>query len=417
MKVTDLDPDMLDKCVAHALALDRDLLETTPFKPSTDWNDGGPIIVGAGISFLSPRVSPCEDWQAGMGHPDLGQGWGPTPLIAAMRCYLAWKYGDEVPAPEEWDGTRESANGLAGLADSELQSVLVIDDSQDIHDLIEVELRPEAVRIYHALDANAALASVRRDRPDLLLLDLELPGQGGLELCRQLKADPDLSAIPVIFLTVTVDVAVKVQAFEAGATDYVTKPVDVVELRARVRAALRTKRYQDLLATRARFDGLTGLWNRDYFDRRLEGEALLALGHGWPLSLILLDLDHFKGLNDHYGHPFGDLVLRRVADTLRSTLRRGEIVCRYGGEEFGIILREANIAQAEMTAERVRTQIAGLELVNGTEQVRITASLGVGSSELLQEPQRFSPAALFAAADEALNAAKRAGRNRICRAG
>lgn len=416
MKASDLDPDMLDKCVAHALTLDRDLLKKS-FKPTTDWGDGGPIILGSGISFLSPRVSPCNDWQAGMGHPDLGQGWGPTPLIAAMRCFLAWKYGDEVPAPEEWVGPWESANGLAGVADSELQSVLVIDDSQDIHDLIELELRPEAVRIYHAFNANAALVSIRLDRPDLLLLDIALPGQSGLELCRQLKADPDLSAIPVIFLTATVDVGVKVQAFEAGATDYVTKPFDVVELRARVRAALRTKRSQDLLATRAQFDGLTGLWNRYYFDSRLEGEALLALRHGWPLSLILLDLDHFKRLNDHYGHPFGDLALRRVADTLRSTLRRGEIVCRYGGEEFGIILREANVAQAEVAAERVRAQIAGLELVNGTEQVRITASLGVGSSELLQEPQRFSPVALVAAADEALYAAKRTGRNRICRAG
>jgi signal transduction histidine kinase len=128
------------------------------------------------------------------------------------------------------------------MADSELQSVLIIDDSQDIHDLIEVRLRPEGVRLYHAFDAEAALALIRHLRPDLLLLDLDLPGQSGLELCRQLKADLELSAIPVIFLTGTVDVEAKVQAFDAGATDYITKPFDAAELRARVRAALRTKR-------------------------------------------------------------------------------------------------------------------------------------------------------------------------------
>ena len=330
MKVTDLDPDMLDKCVAHALGLDRDLLETTSFKPSTDWGDGGPIIFGAGISFLSPRVTPSNDWQAGMGHPDLGQGWGPTPLIAAMRCFLACKYGDEVPAPDEWDGTLQSANGVPGMADTARQSVRVIGDSP------------------------------------------------------------------------------------AGATDY--KLFDIAELRTLVSAALEIKRYQALLATRPQFDELTGLWNRDYFDSRLEEEVSLALRHRWPLSLILLDLDHFQQLNDQYGHPFGDVALRRVADTLLSNLRRGEIVCRYSAE-FGIILREANAAQAEMAAERLRARIAGLEIEHGTEQVRITASLGIGSSEFLQKPQRFSPAALIASADEALRAAKRAGRNRTCRAG
>lgn len=104
MKISELDSEMLDKWVAHALGLELEFLDR-PFRPSTLWEHGGPIIEAARISLLSPEVSPCDDWQAGMGHPDLGQGWGPTALVAAMRCFLAWKYGDELPASDADDGT------------------------------------------------------------------------------------------------------------------------------------------------------------------------------------------------------------------------------------------------------------------------------------------------------------------------
>ncbi len=298
-----------------------------------------------------------------------------------------------------------------------VQSVLVVDDAGDIHDLVEARLRPEGVAIQHAFDAERALAAARASRPDLVLLDLELPGASGLELCRRFKADPDLAAIPVIFLTGTVDVDVKVQAFDAGAIDYVVKPFDAVELRARVRSALRTKRYQDLLATRAQLDGLTGLWNRAYFDERLDEEAAHALRHRRPLGLVLLDVDHFKKLNDAHGHPFGDLVLRRVADVLASTARRGEIPCRYGGEEFGVILRDTDAAGAAVVAERLRARIEALGVTNGGVAVPVTASVGYGAPEDLPDPGAWAPADLVIAADAALYAAKRAGRNRIHRAG
>jgi DNA-binding response OmpR family regulator len=147
----------------------------------------------------------------------------------------------------------------AGPAVVRPQSVLVIDDAQDIHDLVDVRLRPEGVTVLHALDPDAGMGIARELRPDVVLLDLDLAGRSGLDVCRNLLADPRLSSIPVIFLTGTVDVATKVQAFDAGAIDYVTKPFDGVELRARVRSALRTKRFFDLLATRAQLDPITGL--------------------------------------------------------------------------------------------------------------------------------------------------------------
>lgn len=297
------------------------------------------------------------------------------------------------------------------MTDNDTQTVLVIDDSQDIHDLIRVRLRPERVRLLHAFDADSAFELLRQERPDLMLLDLDLPGLNGLELCRKIKDEQELTAIPVVFLTGTVDVNTKVQAFDAGAIDYITKPFDGVELRARVRAALRTKRFQDLLATRAQLDALTGLWNRAHFDQRLAEEVAVSQRHGRPVSLIMLDIDHFKRLNDTYGHPFGDLVLRRIANLLAGCLRQTEIACRYGGEEFGIILRETDHAGAIIAAERIRGTIEALELRFDTLTVRVTASLGVSSNEHLES--NFSPSQLLLAADECLYLAKQQGRNRV----
>jgi two-component system, cell cycle response regulator len=136
-----------------------------------------------------------------------------------------------------------------------IQSILIIDDSPEIHDLLEVKLRPEAVRIVHAMDSERGMTAALECRPDLILLDLEMPGIGGFELCQRLKCDPSTALVPVVFLTGTSDVATKVRGFDLGAVDYITKPFDTAELRARVRAALRTKRYLDLLSVRPRSTG------------------------------------------------------------------------------------------------------------------------------------------------------------------
>jgi diguanylate cyclase (GGDEF)-like protein len=296
------------------------------------------------------------------------------------------------------------------------QTVLVIDDDEDIHALVEARLRPENVEVRTARDARAGLQEARRAPPDLILLDLGLPDSTGLELFRSIQACRELAEVPVIFLSGTADVGVKVQAFDAGAADYVTKPFDAVELRARVRATLRAKRYRDLLATRAQLDGLTGLWNRAYFDQRLGDEVAAAVRHERRLSLIMVDIDHFKTLNDAHGHPFGDLVLRRVADALLTCLRAGDAACRYGGDEFGLILREADAAAAAAAAERTRLAIGALDFRPAVDNPAITASLGYASNELLTDPRNFTAAELIAAADAAMYGAKRGGRNRISHA-
>jgi diguanylate cyclase (GGDEF)-like protein len=293
-----------------------------------------------------------------------------------------------------------------------VQTVLVIDDDEDIHALIDVRLKPECVHVLHAADAEAALALARSRSPDLILLDLDLPGKSGLDLCKELRDTLELSAIPVIFLTGTVDVAMKVRAFDAGAMDYVTKPFDAVERRARVRAALRTKRLLDMLATRAKVDGLTGIWNRAFFDARLAEAAASHLRYGRPVSVLIVDVDHFKALNDIAGHPFGDQVLRRVAATVGSQLRSGDVACRYGGEEFGVILHECERGAARTVGERIRERIEQLELVHAGRKMPITASVGYGSSDMLPG-QPVTAEALLAIADRGLYVAKRGGRNRV----
>jgi diguanylate cyclase (GGDEF)-like protein len=275
------------------------------------------------------------------------------------------------------------------------QTVLVIDDSPDTHTLLALRLSSEAADLRGAL------------RPDLILLDMDMPDLSGFEVCRALKSDPVTAGIPVIFLSGTTDTAAKVEGFDLGAVDYVTKPFEPAELRARVRAALRTKRYVDLLASRAQIDALTGLYNRAHMDRRLtECIAATARG-GHQASFILIDVDHFKSVNDTYGHPFGDTVLQRVADAITSEIRGEDVACRYGGEEFTILLPHTSVQSAAILAERLRLAIESETFAHHGQSVKITCSFGVAE---LQGPV---PPTLIELADEALYRAKHSGRNRV----
>lgn len=284
-------------------------------------------------------------------------------------------------------------------------AVLVIDDSDLIHDVLAVRLRPEEVLLHRANSAADGVARARELAPDLILLDLTLPDATGFEVLRRLKEEPATAQVPVIFLTAAADTEVKVKAFDAGAVDYVTKPFQVAELRARVRAALRTKRYLDLLATRAQIDGVTGLWNRAYLDQRLAEETAALRRHQRPFALLMIDLDGFKVVNDTHGHPFGDRLLHRVAGVLTAGLRSLDAPCRYGGDEFAVVLPTTNLAGALITGERIRADIAALQLV--------TASLGATATEVFSDDAELTPARVLESADRALYEAKRAGRDRV----
>lgn len=191
------------------------------------------------------------------------------------------------------------------------------------------------------------------------------------------------------------------------------KPFEPAELRARVRAALRTKRFHDLLSARSHVDGLTGVWNRSYFNQRFGEEISAAQRYGRTISLVMLDLDHFKTLNDTYGHPFGDQVLQAVGDVLHSHLRTTDAPCRFGGEEFALILTETNESGALISADRLRQRIEQLPFRPKDKHVPVTASFGVACSSLFDRSS-LSVAHMVSAADKALYGAKHEGRNRVC---
>ncbi len=286
--------------------------------------------------------------------------------------------------------------------------VLIVDDSPDALSLAKVRLGQEGLDLVTAGGGKAALDMARSERPDLILLDVDMPDMSGFEVCVALKTDSELSMIPVIFLSGSGGPADKVKGLDLGAVDYVGKPFDAFELRARVNAALRTKRVQDLLIEHANVDPLTGLANRRGLLERLELEWARVQRHGGALSFIMGDIDHFKDVNDSHGHGVGDRMLREVARAIAGQCRNVDLPSRYGGEEFAVVVPDEPASCAARLAERCRQAIEAIRVSVGVETVSTTASLGVADTTGAD-----SPDALIRRSDEAMYRAKNAGRNRV----
>lgn len=279
--------------------------------------------------------------------------------------------------------------------------LLAIDHSTDIHRLLKVRLKRERLEIHSATDSAQGIEAARSLMPEVILLNVDMPGMDGFEVLSQLKSDTRTHDIPVIFLSEPCSPHVKIRGLEMGAVDFVIKPFDMGELVARVRSALRIRQLIQMLAQRARVDGLTGLWNRAYFDQRMEEEIAIARRHHTKLALILCDLDRFKTINDTYGHPFGDQVLEGFGRMLAQS-RAGDSACRYGGEEFAIILPRADAADAAIVAERLRQQLRE-QVWSGCDDVKVTASFGITDLDRVTTP---TAKALIESADQAMYAAK-----------
>ena len=290
--------------------------------------------------------------------------------------------------------------------------VLIVEDSRVNADLLCAVLS-NAFQTKVIDEGTEAVDAAVKMAADIVLVDVDLPGVDGFEVTRRLAEDPRTRDIPVIFVTAYSNPEQEVRGLEAGAVDYIVKPISPMVTFLRVRTHIVLKRVRDRLVDWSTRDGLTGVYNRRHFDTVLDSEFWRGQREGIELCLINADVDHFKAYNDYYGHPAGDDCLRAVVSALRGGIHRpSDDVFRTGGEEFAILLPHTNLAGALHVAEVMRKSIEALALPHAASALGyVTISLGVahwGSGEV------GSPADFFSRGDEALYRAKQAGRNRVC---
>jgi diguanylate cyclase (GGDEF)-like protein len=308
-------------------------------------------------------------------------------------------------------------------------SILLVDDDPGTIQVLGRILKGLA-DVRFATGGPDALRLARQSAPDLMLLDVEMPGMSGTQVCEAFKADPDLSDVAVIFVTKHSDPAFEVAGFELGAADFIAKPFTAQLVRARVMAQLRVKHLTDELRRIAAIDVLTGVANRRRFDEVLEREWRCARRAGQPVSLLMVDVDHFKLFNDHQGHLAGDACLRAVAQALvTASVRPADLVARYGGEEFTLLLPQTARDGAEHVARSVLQAVQALNIAHAVSRAgpRLSVSVGVACYDeasaswqaASMDPRGVAGVEggstsmdLVRAADQAMYCAKHAGRAR-----
>ncbi|HEY4131872.1 MAG TPA: diguanylate cyclase [Gemmatimonadaceae bacterium] len=310
--------------------------------------------------------------------------------------------------------------------ESEAARILIVDDHEDNVELLRARLESWGYRTASACDGEQALEQVSNNTPDLILLDVMMPKIDGIEVARRVKGNPQLPFIPIIMQTALDATENKVEGLEAGADDYITKPIDFAELKARLNSMLRIKRLQEELEERERqlleanerlrymsqTDGLTGLDNRRNLEERIDEMFEHAKRLSEPFACVMCDIDRFKSVNDTYGHQAGDAVLKQFAKILRNELRQIDRAGRYGGEEFMLLLPGTVLDAAVTFAERVRKQVESHTFTFEGSSICRTASFGVSA---WPHPRIKHCDGLVRAADDALYVAKEKGRNRVIR--
>lgn len=340
-------------------------------------------------------------------------------LIARVRSLVRLKFSiDELHAR----AAHSAEAGAAGPAQaleldaSERGRLLLVDEQRNSSERIVSAVSP-----YHdvtlATDPAEALAMAREEAIDLMIVSLGSGAFDGLRLCSQIRSHQRTRVLPILLIADADDRPKVLRGLELGVNDYLTRPIDRNELLARVRTNVRQKRYADRLRQSvqqsiemALYDALTGLNNRRSLERRLPAMIEIARQRGAPLTMMVLDIDHFKRVNDTYGHDVGDLVLKGFAAQLLETVRSGDLICRLGGEEFVVAMPGVDATEAARIAERARrtteSRDFGLGGVSGA--VSITVSIG-----LAQWREGWDQAQLYRRADRALYLSKAAGRNRV----
>jgi two-component system cell cycle response regulator len=312
-------------------------------------------------------------------------------------------------------GMSEDAALIKALSE-ERARILIVDDDQaaaaglsaalaTVHEPVVVGTPQEALRLLSEKDF------------DVLIVSLTLADADGLRLCSQTRSLERTRHLPIVVLLQPGNEARLLRALDMGVNDYVMRPVDANELLARVRTQVKRKRYSDHLRNRleesieaAMIDPLTGLHNRRYMENHLATLVIDALSSGRSLSVLLADIDHFKRINDTYGHDVGDVVLKEFSNRFRRNTRGIDLACRFGGEEFLVIMPDTNMSRAYQVGERLRVAIAAdaFQIRPGLG-IHMTASVGIATLECPED----TPETVFRRADSALFAAKRRGRNRV----
>jgi len=332
-------------------------------------------------------------------------------------------------------------DGAAGAVTRPDATILIVDDEVQNRKLLEALLRPEGYLTLSVGGGGEALAAIAQRAPDLILLDVMMPGMDGYQVAGILKASRATASIPIIMLTAINDHAARLAGLNAGAEDFLTKPFDRVELSLRVRNMLRLKALNDFFQAHSAVleqqvqasttevqrlgtanesleylslhDGLTDLANRRLFDRYLADQTAIARRHQRPLALILCDVDSFKAYNDHYGHQAGDECLKQIAGALRTCCRRpADLAARHGGEEFALILPDTELNSAAQIGEAARNAVAELKIPHQYSRASSYASIS-GGVAVLGCDGSMTDEQLTAAADGALYQAKHLGRNQM----
>jgi diguanylate cyclase (GGDEF)-like protein len=302
-------------------------------------------------------------------------------------------------------------------------NILLVDDDPTVIGLLGNILQ-DLGRLRFATSGADALRMARLSAPDLVLLDIEMPGMNGFEVCTAMKETPLLADVPIIFITSHEDAEHEVAGLALGASDFICKPPRPPQVMARVRMHLRMKQMADALRNAAYLDGLTGIANRRQFDETVHREWLRAQRMATPTALLMIDIDAFKRYNDHYGHQAGDRCLQTVAQTIAQAVHRpADLAARYGGEEFAVLLPDTDLCGARFLVLHLLQAVDALKLEHAASPVadHVTLSIGVTAYEDFGATRNGQPAllhppvaSLVAAADQALYAAKQAGRHQAC---
>lgn len=290
--------------------------------------------------------------------------------------------------------------------------ICVIEDDESQLKLLLHQLAADNLRALGAGNGADGLQIVARQRPRIVLADIGLPDIDGIEICRRLRAEPALDGLYFIAISARTDSECKQALLEAGADDFLIKPFDWTDLRARIRSGMRLCRMYDRLQRAAQIDGLTELWNHTYFRAQLDSECARVRRYGGDVAMILGDIDHFKSINDTYGHEVGNDVLQQCGRTLRTWVRETDVVARYGGEEFAIICPNTSLDDATYLADRLRRAIEEEVRLAKRPELVVRMSLGVAD---MQCGNVHTSADLINICDQAMYESKRNGRNRVTR--